>query len=141
MALSRADQRRIMRDDVKRRNAREALEDATLLRDTSYCPDGVDPYHYDRSITGVPTQGNRNFAASRSSWERGLRGRTVGIAPGTEDDSDGTPTVAVIIDGVTEIRPVSSFRDRAPRMTPVRRTTAVVPETATVTLKGMDWSQ
>lgn len=85
------------------------------------------------------------------SWTRGMRGRTVGIAPNTDSS---VPTVAVTamktVKGqrydeasgrwikysvempVTEVRPVSSFhKPRSYTRTTVKRTSAVaLPETA-----------
>lgn len=69
----------------------------------------VDPYHRDREITGEPSDKNRTHRASDDCWKRGLRTRTVGIAPGTEHTSDGTATVAVIVNGTTTIRSAHSF--------------------------------
>lgn len=63
---------------------------------------------------------------------KGWPTRVVGIAPGTEDTSDGTPTVLVTQrDGSSEVRTVASFRkgrksapratDTTPRQTEVQR--------------------
>lgn len=73
----------------------------------------IDPYLYSRSIRGVPSPNNRvpRGNASDNGWKRGMAGRTVGIAPGTESTSDGTATVRVIYaDGRSEIRSANSFR-------------------------------
>lgn len=66
-----------------------------------------DDYHVSRGITGEPSEKNRTHRASDNCWNRGLRGRTVGIAPGTT-----TPfaSVAVTKDGQTTIVSASSFR-------------------------------
>lgn len=75
----------------------------------------IDPYLYSRSIRGVPSAGNRvpRANASGNGWDRGLRGRTIGIAPGTEATSDGTATVKVTYaDGTSIIRSANSFREK-----------------------------
>jgi hypothetical protein len=65
---------------------------------------------------------HRNCRASRDSWELllGYAGSLRGIAPGTENESDGTPTVLVynmFQRHGTEVRPVSSFRRSQERNT------------------------
>lgn len=145
MALSRADQRRILREDAKRRNAREASEIADLLgfapTPDETVPRGTMLVRADARAIGATTA--LTVRASQSSWldSRGyLRGRVVGVAPGTEDTSDGTPTVRVIhADGTSEVRTVASFR--APReATTVRearpRREASVPEMANAAKYG-----
>lgn len=53
---------------------------------------------------------HRDIRVSPDYWERMLRHHCVGIAPGTEDTSDGTPTVlCTYADGTSEIRTVASF--------------------------------
>lgn len=122
--------RDIVKSDNARRAARIAQEDAMLNPMFSPCPDGVDPYLWDRHITGVPSAGNRDYKASDNCWNRGMRGRTVGIAPGTEDTNDGTATVAVTFNGVTSIRPVSDFRPERSKHIGVRVKRDNTPESA-----------
>lgn len=87
----------ILREDAKRRNARKATEDALLdkIRNgaTPGAPDGIDPYLWSRSITGAPSQANRDYKATQDCWKRGLRSsRTVGSAGG---DDPALNTVAI----------------------------------------------
>lgn len=128
-----------MRDIVKQDNARRAdrvIKELALFDRPTDAPDGIDPYLWDRSITGVPSAGNRNPKASRNSW---LQGRVVGVATGTENThKPGDPaTVLIRKPGLPdEVVTVASFR-------PARDTRAVVrvkretatPETALHTPK------
>jgi hypothetical protein len=50
MGLSRQQQRQIMRDDAKRRNAREAAEIEAIVAAHSKIQEGIDPYLFSRSI-------------------------------------------------------------------------------------------
>ena len=60
--------------------------------------------------------GHRTYRVSRDYWERMLNHSPVGIAPGTEATSDGTPTVlCTYADGTSEVRTVSSFRTNKER--------------------------
>lgn len=94
----------IMEADLKRRHEREQEELRKLgLLDSDYVQS--------RNITGEPTDKHRVHRASDDCWKRGLRGRTVGIAPDTE--VTGIATVRVIhADGTTEIRTANSFRTK-----------------------------
>jgi len=108
MALSRQRQREIMREDAKRRNARNEQEITDFMRAKGHIetPTGVDPYHYSRAIKGVPANQHRIVRASDNCWKRGMRGRTVGVA----NPTDTIPTVRVIhADGTTAIVPASNF--------------------------------
>jgi len=59
---------------------------------------------------------HRTYKVSRDYWDRMLNHRPVGIAPGTEATSDGTPTVLChYADGTSEVRTVSSFRTNKER--------------------------
>lgn len=108
--MNRAQQRQIMRDDAKRRNARD-IEDFLTLKGHRTAPEGVDPYLFSRSIRGVPSEGNRTHRASENCWTRGMMmSRTVGVAPGTKVDTFTVPTVAVTINGETTVRNVSEYR-------------------------------
>jgi hypothetical protein len=86
MSLSRDEQYRILREDEERRITREVNE--WLALNTAKPNPNAMPADY------LPNQ-HRTIRASEDSWRRGLKGRTAGIAPGTENHSDGTPTVAV----------------------------------------------
>lgn len=120
--LSRQQQREILRRDAEARRQRD-IEDFLLLNK----PSDATP-----TETGVPNNHNRVVRVSESSWNRGLRGKVVGVAPGTESESDGTPTVLCkYADGSQEVRTVSSFRalrTRRARVTqPTVQTTRVEP--------------
>lgn len=133
--------RDIVKQDNARRAKREAEENAILFADVTNAPEGIDPYHWGRSITGIPSNNNRNYKASDDCWKRGMRGKTVGVAPGTENATTGSATVAITRDGVTTVVPVSNFSRKSERTTKRVKRAAVQPETARVTLRGMDWSQ
>lgn len=121
--------RDIVKQDNARRAARVAAEDALLSPVYSPCPEGVDPYLWDRHITGVPSQGNRDYKASDNCWKRGMRGKTTGVAPGTELTATEA-TVLVTFNGVTTIKPVSEFRGkRVTHGVRVKRE-AIMPEVA-----------
>lgn len=140
--------REIMKADNARRAQREAIEDAILGLHNE-----VDPLSDAARIAANTKPGTRvnpclvrgigtvnppaPTSASRNSWDRGMRGRTVGVAPGTESS---VPTVAITRDGVTTVVPVSELRGTTRRRTRKLQTTHT-PETARITLKGMDWSQ
>lgn len=120
--LSKAQQREIMRQDAERRLERDIAEHLLLNKSSDATP----------SETGVPNNHMRNPKASADCWSRGLKGRTVGVAPGTEAESDGTPTVRVIYaNGESHIEPARGFgkgtrtvlkRDTvAPRQTDIQR--------------------
>jgi hypothetical protein len=121
MGLSRQQQRQIMRDDAKRRNAREAADIEAIVAAHSKIQEGIDPYLFSRSIRGVPSENNRQHKASQDCWNRGLRDTTVGVASAT----DTIPTVRVIRDGITTVVPHSSLR---PHKTSTRR----IPKSAPV---------
>jgi hypothetical protein len=65
----------VERADAIRRGSREAAELIELAslyygNEPSDVPAGVDPYHYSRSISGVPSNRNRSTRVSESSWDR-----------------------------------------------------------------------
>jgi hypothetical protein len=140
MALSSQQQREIIAADRARRDAREieeylALQAARGGTDHTRRVNGVDPYHVTRSITGEPSDRNRKHRPSGDYWTRGTfeRGRIVGIAPGTEDTSDGTPTVRVTrADGTSEVRTVASFRQPREARQSRQASQAVQPESARI---------
>lgn len=92
----------IMLSDQARIMARLEAESAG----TDYC--------HSRNITGVPSERNRDHKASQDSWNRGLRGRTFGVAASL--DSDGRldrradiHTVRVTRNGHTRIEDSRGF--------------------------------
>jgi hypothetical protein len=108
----RVDVEAILAADEARRAERIKRENAEL--GIVEVPEGVDPYHYSRSIRGVPLSMTRKrqgrvIKASPSSWNRGMRYRTVGFAPGT-DPQEGQTVAVTYSDGTTEIKSASSFR-------------------------------
>lgn len=113
--MNKSQLRAIVKADNARRAAREAQEDALLAASYSPCPEGVDPYLWDRGITGTPSQANRDYKASTNCWDRGMKGRTFGAA----QDNAPANTVLVIRDNVSQVVPVSNFR-------PTRATHAAV---------------
>lgn len=131
MALSRSAQKRILREDAKRRNAREIEDFIREHAPTKVVDLGVDPYHASRGITGVPSAGNRNYSASDNCWNRGMRGRTIGVANGQPwDTPDAEPTVRIIhADGTEKVIPVPKKSRESRAATRVVRETHV-PESA-----------
>lgn len=116
--MNKAQLRAIVKQDNARRAAREAQEDALLAQAYSPCPEGVDPYLFDRGITGVPSAGNRDYKASRNCWDRGMRGRTFGIA------QDGAAANTMLVNGVVMPVPTRKRESRAA----VRVTRTTTPE-------------
>lgn len=111
--MNKAEQRRVMREDTKRRNARLAQEiEQHVAKHYPASVEGLDPYHVDRGITGEPSQANRVHRNHDTSQYP--RDRAVGTA--TDDNgmpiltSAGGATVRVITGDTTEIRPLSSFK-------------------------------
>lgn len=92
--------------------ARRAEQADTLIALATAYYNQPDQYHVSRGITGEPSEKNRTYRATETCWARGMKGKTVGIAPGTETISDGTATVAVTMNGVTTIRSAHSFREQ-----------------------------
>lgn len=125
-----------MREIVKADNARRAdrvIAELALFADHTDAPEGIDPYLWDRSITGVPSAGNRNPKASPNSWLIGLSHRCVGVATGTETTHKGAPTVRVITADSNTVRPVSDFAKKRDTRAVVRvKREAVLPETAQI---------
>lgn len=141
MALTQSEQARILKEDRARRYLREQAEAEAFAvaksrshgRNRDYVnPElvrGIGVISPPRHVSANPT------AFEYGSWARGMRGTTRGIAPGTEDTSDGTPTMRVIhADGTANIVPVHTTRTRNTRYT---RTAPIMPapttpETATL---------
>jgi hypothetical protein len=86
----------IMRRDNERRTAQELVELVALSKPRK-ARTVVDPYHYDRQITGEPTERHRVHKASSNSWDRMANPRW----------SDVTLTMA---DGSSAVAPASIFR-------------------------------
>jgi hypothetical protein len=112
MALSRAEQRAIVAADAERRRARE-IDEYLQLHGSSEASESYDP-----RLTALPCQTSgvgvvyppRRVRVSEDSWTRGMRGRTVGVAPGTEDSATEATVRVIHADGSSEIRTASSFR-------------------------------
>lgn len=101
--------------DRSRREAREAAELDALI--AQYYPSTAaieaDSLRYcnARNITGQPSENNRQIRVTEDSWSRGLKGRTVGVAHGTPDNTPDTePMVRVTRNGQTRVETVRSFR-------------------------------
>jgi hypothetical protein len=110
--MTNAQKRAIMEADMQRRNERDIAEFLELHALTS-APKGVDPYHFSRSNTGVPSNNNRVCRAHDTS--KYPRQRTVGTAmndSGPILTNEGNATVRVIKDGVETILPASAFRSK-----------------------------
>lgn len=120
--MNKAQLRAIVKQDNARRALREAQEDALLFPVFSPCPEGVDPYLFDRGITGVPSAGNRDYKASRNCWDRGMRGRTFGIA------QDGAPANTTLVNGV--VLPIPTRKRQSNVGATVRVSRATAPEVA-----------
>lgn len=139
--MDRARQRQIMRDDVKRRNAREAEELASLLgfydapNVTKIAP-GTMVVRADARAMGATTA--LTHRASRSSWldsNGQLRGRVRGYAGSVANGVASTDPDTVLVryaDGSTEIRTVASFRADGPgqKVRKAAPRAASIPETA-----------
>lgn len=109
MALSKAEQRAIEAADAERRLLREIAELQEIATRS------VDPYHWSRSITGAPSNKNRTYRASDDCWNRGMKGRTYGVAAQLDHTGElngvTTPnTVTVMKDGNVTVRSASEFR-------------------------------
>lgn len=127
--------RAIERADMQRRADRET--ETLLMLHSKYSPsmsgEGIDPYHYSRAILGVPSDRNRVKRAHVSSWNRGMRGRTFGIAA-TRDNGLLTDADAIVrgsvnvthADGTSEVR---QYRARSTRRT--RQTITEAPHVIT----------
>lgn len=125
-----------MRDIVKADNARRAdrvIKEMALFADHTDAPEGIDPYLWDRSITGVPSAGNRNPKASANSWTVGLNHRCKGVATGTETTATEATVLVVTADGQGAIVPASNYAKKRDTRAVVRvKREAVIPETARI---------
>ena len=148
MALSQSARRRIMRDDARRRMARDIEQARELILRV---PD--DPNHYceSRNLTGAPTEHNRTYRATPDCWRYlidprdpradGTRGtRTIGTMRAVGATPMGLGTVKVTRDGKTSYAHVREFR--AERTTRKNTTTAMavtrVPESARIAPSARD---
>lgn len=124
--------RAIEQADAERRLLREIAElEAIATRK-------VDPYHWARSITGAPSNGNRQYRASDDCWKKGLSNPQRGYTRTTVTDEIVPDTVRVIKDGTDRIVPVSSFRaERVHTKQRAHRTTVVASEQHVAT-RGRD---
>lgn len=138
----------ILREDTKRRNARQAMEDAILGLGLKVVDESSDAYKIAHNtvrgsrvnpclVRGIGTVNPPpNTSASDNCWNRGMRGKTVGIAPGTEDSSDGTPTVRVIRNGQEEIVPANRFGRSSGKRKSTKANAVIQPETAKLKIVG-----
>lgn len=146
MSLSKREQARILESDMLRRAERDLLDNARLGIDVdNQMSDAYKIAHapHDSHVNACLVKGIGMVSpppkptASPDCWNRGMRGRTVGIA----DASQKTATVKVTRDGITTIVPATGFgRTSKQRNTPKQRK-ASQAETARITLRDMDWSQ
>lgn len=103
---------RIAREDRVRRAERDYAELMELVGRfaPNAVPKGVDPYHYDRSIKGQPTDRNRNHRASPDNWDNHTYRDASGRITSTPMRATGTDVKVTYADGHTETRSASSFR-------------------------------
>jgi hypothetical protein len=150
--MRKSDMRRIVKEDNARRAVRQAMEDAILglglvpdpLSDRAKIAQNMKPGTKVNAclVRGIGTVNPPlPTSASRNSWDRGMTGRVVGIAPGTEETAKESTVRVIHADGTDEIRTVSSFRKSERNRTTRRTTQTTKPETSRIELKGMDWSQ
>lgn len=134
----------IIREDIKRRNARRAEEDKLLgiasRPDTTPIDPDIDPYLFSRSIQGQPSNNMRQSKASESCWKRGLHmTRTVGTA-----DKRGQTVKVTHADGRTEIKNVSEYKSQKTNIAGVKRvkakptTLTAVKQTRVMPIKASD---
>jgi hypothetical protein len=111
MALTREDQLRIMREDRMRRHLREQAEADAFVQAHTPAPRSARGTVINRELVrgiGVISPPLR-VRVTEDCWSRGMRGKTIGVAPGTELTASA-PSVAVTRNGETSIVPASSFR-------------------------------
>lgn len=124
--------RAIVKADNARRAARIIAEDCQLGLDIieAVCaaPQGVDPYHWSRSITGIPSAGNRDYKASVNCWDRGMRGKTFGTA----GDDQQANTMLVTHAGISTVVPISSVRNKRDTRAAIRVARSTTPEVASL---------
>lgn len=97
-------------DEIRKEdNARRAAQSDELIKLALAYYGAPDDYHVSRGITGEPSEKNRTYRATEDCWTKGMKGRTVGIAPGT---AATFASVAVTKDGETTIVSANSFRKK-----------------------------
>lgn len=104
------DIRQIMREDAKRRNARQAQEDALIeaINGKPHSRESLECASMDRKyLRGIGMVLPPNKPGD--PYSRKPRMRAVGLAPGTTDTSQGA-TVAITKNGKTTIVTVASLR-------------------------------
>lgn len=113
--------RAIERRDAIARSKRQQAELIELAeryygsQEGSSAPEGVDPYHYSRSITGIPSPGNAAHKGTESCWYTRYAlvttddGKTHARKVGRVRTVGGDITV-IHADGTTETREPGSFR-------------------------------
>jgi hypothetical protein len=94
---------------VAQDNARRAMQADELIKLASAYYGAPDSYHVSRGITGEPSEANRQHRASDDCWNRGMRGKTFGVA----HKGAAAHTVKVTRDGVTTIKDARSYREVA----------------------------
>lgn len=136
------DLKAILREDAKRRNARQVMEDAILGIGVEVIDECSDAFKIAANtvkgarvnpclVRGIGTVNPPpNTSASDNCWNRGMRGKTIGVATGTELTAENPTVLVKYADGSEEIRTVSSFRSK--RSTTHKRSEAKVAETARV---------
>lgn len=119
MTLSRSEQAAILKADAKRRATREIEELAQLsaIESGRYTAPGmnqVDPYHYSRSIRGVPSNKQRNvrYAETWRATANKAVGTAYGFNPTTGQVNKGQTVKVTAPDGTTSVKPVSAFRSK-----------------------------
>lgn len=106
-------------------NARKANHAAQLAELHAVTEKRIAEYDYceARSLTGVPSNANRTYRATRDSWSRGLRGKTMGAYARQPN------MMGVTINGETRI--VSALPERAERKVSKQATTTNVSKRTT----------
>lgn len=140
MPLSKREQDEIMINDLMRRHKRQLLEDAALgidVEDTASDRYKIAHAPKDSHVNPCLVRGAGmvcpppKTSASRNCWDRGMKGTTRGVAPGS---TDPTPSMRVTYaDGSSVVVPVTHSRNGAAR----QKKTATVqrtPETARIHL-------
>lgn len=107
--MTRQDMQRILDEDAKRRNARIEAEDSLLMQ-SGYVPEGVDPYHFSRSIKGEPSNHHRVVRATSDNWDNHYYRDAHGNLRSKRTRCVGTDVTVTYADGTTEVRSPGSFR-------------------------------
>lgn len=102
--FTQAELDRIEAQDAERRLMREVAELQAIATRT------VDPYHWARSITGAPSNNNRQYRASDDCWKRGLKNPQLGYTRTLLTETILPNTVKHTVNGETRVVPTSNFR-------------------------------